>query len=126
MTNRDLFEKGLALRREIIGADYVEKAFAGADDFTLPMQEMVTEHAWGAIWGRPGLDRRSRSILNIGMLAATGRSEELAGHIKAGIGNGLTKQEVQECLLQIAVYLGMPVGLGCFKIAKQVFDDMGL
>lgn len=126
MNNKELFEVGRQIRSEVAGADLVEKAFATADDFTLPMQELVTEHAWGAIWSRPGLDRRSRSILNIGMLAAANRPDEFAGHIKAGITNGLTKQEIQELLLQVAVYLGMPAGLSSFRVAKKVFDDMGI
>lgn len=126
MDNRELLEKGLKVRAEVAGQDLVDKAFATADDFTRPMQELVTEHAWGAIWTRPGLDRRSRSLLNIGMLAAANRPDEFAGHIKAGITNGLTKQEVQECLLQVAVYLGMPAGLSSFRVAKKVFDEMGI
>ena len=122
----ELFEKGLALRRELVGADAVDQSFRDADDFTRPMQELVTEQCWGAIWTRPGLDRRSRSLLNLGMLAAANRPDELAGHIRVGVANGLTKGEIQECFLQVAVYLGMPAGLGCFKVAKKVFDEMGL
>jgi 4-carboxymuconolactone decarboxylase len=122
----ETFEKGLALRRELVGDAFVEKAFATADDFTRPMQEMVTEHAWGAVWSRPDLDRRSRSILNLGMLAAANRPDELAGHIRIGLKNGLTKAEIRECFLQVAVYLGMPAGLGCFKVAKAVFDEFGI
>ena len=119
----ELFEKGLAIRRELVGADAVERAFATADDFSRPMQELVTEVCWGAIWTRPGLDRRSRSILNLGMLAAANRPDELAGHIRVGLRNGLTKEEIRECFLQVAIYLGMPAGLNCFKIAKAVFAE---
>jgi 4-carboxymuconolactone decarboxylase len=126
MYDKELFEKGLQVRREVVGADLVEKSLANADDFTMPMQQLVTEYCWGGIWTRPGLDRRSRSILNLGMLAAANRPEELAGHIKGAITNGVTKQEVQECFLQVAIYLGMPAGLGCFKVAKKVFDEMGV
>jgi 4-carboxymuconolactone decarboxylase len=122
----EMFDKGLALRRELVGDAFVERAFATADDFTRPMQELVTEHAWGAIWTRPDLDRRSRSILNLGMLAAANRPDELAGHIRIGLKNGLTKAEIRECFLQVAVYMGMPAGLGCFKVAKAIFDEMGL
>jgi 4-carboxymuconolactone decarboxylase len=88
------------------------------------MQDLVTEQCWGGIWTRPGLDRRSRSILNIGMLAAANRPDELAGHIRVGLTNGLTRDEIQECLLQVAIYLGMPAGLGAFRIAKGVFDKL--
>lgn len=120
----DLFEKGLAIRRELVGDDAVDKTFAAADEFTMPMQELVTAHCWGTIWTRGGLDRRSRSLLNIGMLAAANRPDELAGHIRVGLRNGLTKAEIQECFLQVAVYLGMPAGLGGFRIAKDVFDEI--
>lgn len=120
--NRELYEKGLAVRKEVVGADVVEHSTRNADAFTMPMQEMVTEYCWGGIWTRPGLDRRSRSILNIGMLAAANRPDELAGHIKGGLNNGLTRTEIQECLLQVAIYLGMPAGLNAFKVAKGVFD----
>ena len=126
MYNKELFEKGLQVRREVVGADLVEKSLASADDFTMPMQELVTEFCWGGIWTRPGLDRRSRSILNLGILAAANRPDELAGHIKGAVANGVTKQEIQECFLQVAIYLGMPAGLGCFRVAKKVFDEMGI
>jgi 4-carboxymuconolactone decarboxylase len=122
--NRELFEKGLAVRREVVGAEVVERSLGGADDFTMPMQELVTEFCWGAIWTRPGLDRRSRSILNLGMLAAANRPDELAGHIRGALANRLTKAEIQECFLQAAIYLGMPAGLNCFKVAKAVFDEV--
>jgi 4-carboxymuconolactone decarboxylase len=120
----ELFEKGFAVRSELAGRQYVEQAFKTADDFSLPMQELVTEFCWGAIWGRPDLDRRSRSILNLGMLAALNRPEELAGHIKVAITNGVTKAEIRECFLQVAAYAGMPAGLSCFKVARKVFEEM--
>ncbi len=125
MNNRETFDKGLALRKELIGAEPVDEMFRTADDFSLPMQEMVTEHAWGAIWTRPGLDLRSRSMLNLGMLAALNRQEELAGHIKVALKNGVTKIEIRECFLQVAVYAGMPAGMTAFRIARQVFKDLG-
>ena len=90
------------------------------------MQEMVTEHAWGAIWSRPELDRRSRSMLNLGMLAALNRQDELAGHIKVALKNGVTKTEIRECFLQVAVYAGMPAGMTAFRVARQVFKDLGI
>lgn len=119
----ELFDKGLAARREMVGAEAVDRAFANADDFNRPMQDMVTELCWGGIWTRPGLDRRSRSLLNIGMLAAANRPDELAGHIRVGLRNGLTKDEIRECFLQIAIYLGMPAGLNGFKIASTVLAE---
>lgn len=123
--NRELYERGLKVREEVVGRDVVERSLSAASDFDRPMQELVTEYCWGAVWDRPGLDRRSRSILNIGMLAALNRPEELAGHIRGGIANGLTPQEIQECLLQVAVYVGMPAGLGSFRIARRVLEEMG-
>lgn len=122
--NKEMFDKGMAVRRAVVGEQVIEQVMKNADDFSLPMQELVTEYCWGAIWTRPDLDRRSRSILNIGMLAALNRPEELAGHIRGAIANGLTKAEIRECLLQVAVYVGMPAGLGAFKIARQVFAEL--
>ena len=120
------FERGLALRRELNGAEMIDRIFSEADDFSRPMQEMVTAHAWGTIWSRPELDRRSRSILNLGMLAALNRQEELAGHLRVALKNGVTKVEIRECLLQVAVYAGMPAGMTGFRIARQVFDELGI
>lgn len=122
--NQEMFDKGLAVRRAVVGDKAVDQSLQGADDFSMPMQELVTEYCWGAVWTRPELDRRSRSILNIGMLCALNRPEELAGHIRGAVNNGLTKVEIRECLLQVAVYVGMPAGLGAFKVARQVFDEM--
>jgi len=124
--NKELFEKGLAVRRAVVGDAFVDAALKNADDFSMPMQELVTEFCWGEIWSRPDLDRRSRSILNLGMIAALNRPEELAGHIRGAITNGVTKAEIRECFLQVAVYVGMPAGLGCFKVARQVFADLGI
>jgi 4-carboxymuconolactone decarboxylase len=125
ITNQDAFDRGLALRRELNGAEMIDQVFREADDFSLPMQEMVTEHAWGTVWARPELDRRSRSILNIGMLAVMNRPEELAGHLRVALRNGVTQVEIRECLLQVAVYAGMPAGMGAFRIARQVFGEPG-
>jgi 4-carboxymuconolactone decarboxylase len=124
--NKELFDKGMAMRRAVAGDKAIDAAMKNADEFSMPMQELVTEYCWGAVWTRPDLDRRSRSILNIGMLVALNRPEELAGHIRGGINNGLTKAEIRECLLQTAVYVGMPAGLGAFKVARQVFAEMGI
>jgi 4-carboxymuconolactone decarboxylase len=126
MNSNEVFDRGLALRRELNGSELIDQIFRDADDFSLPMQEMVTEHAWGTVWARPELDRRSRSILNLGMLAALNRQDELAGHIRVALKNGVTKIEIRECLLQVAVYAGMPAGMTGFKVARQVFKDLDL
>lgn len=122
----DLYERGLAVRREVVGAEVVDQALRSADEFSRPMQELVTEFCWGAVWTRQDLDRRSRSILNLGMLAALNRPDELAGHIRAAITNGVTTPEIRECFLQVAVYAGMPAGLSCFKVARKVFEELGM
>ncbi len=123
--NEELFEKGIGVRRAVAGEQYVEAAFKNADEFTMPMQELVTEFCWGEIWTRPGLDRRTRSMLNIAMLASLNRLEELAGHVRGAVNNGVTKAEIQECLLQVAVYAGMPAGMSGFKVARKVLDELG-
>jgi 4-carboxymuconolactone decarboxylase len=122
----EYLKKGLALRRELSGDRVVDEAFKDPNDFSRPMEELVTEFAFGAVWSRPGLDRRSRSILNIGMLAALNRPDALAGHIRTGIKNGLTADEIRECLLQVAAYAGLPAGLDCFRVARRVFTELGL
>src|SRR5215210_6105482 len=119
--NKELFEKGMAVRRAVVGETYVDASMKAADDFSMPMQELVTQFCWGEVWTRPGLDRRSRSILNLGMIAALNRPEELAIHVRGAIANGVTKDEIRECFLQVAVYCGMPAGLGSFKVAREVF-----
>jgi 4-carboxymuconolactone decarboxylase len=126
VNDKEAFERGLALRREMNGAEMIDQIFRDADDFSMPMQEMVTEHAWGTVWSRPGLDLRSRSILNLGMLAALNRQDELAGHLRVALKNGVTKVEIRECLLQVAVYAGMPAGMTGFKVARQVFKELGI
>ena len=124
--NQELYDKGLAVRRAVVGEEYVERSLKNADEFSRPMQELVTQFCWGEIWNRPELDRRSRSILNLGMIAALNRPEELALHVRGALNNGLTKEEIRECFLQVAVYCGMPAGLGCFKVAREVFKEMGV
>ncbi|MCH6470739.1 carboxymuconolactone decarboxylase family protein [Sinomonas terrae] len=121
--NANRYEEGLRIRREVNGDAVVDRIQAETDDFSRPIQDLVTEYCWGEIWGRPGLDRRSRSILNIGMLAAMNRPDALAGHIRSGLVNGLTPAEIQECLLQVAVYAGMPAGLAAFKVASGIIGE---
>jgi len=124
--DKEMFEKGLAIRRQVLGADFVDKAFSTADDFNRPMQELVTQYCWGEIWGRPGLDRKTRSIINLAMISALNRPHEIKVHVRAAITNGLTKDEIKEVLLQVAIYCGVPAGVDSFRIAKEVFQEMGI
>jgi 4-carboxymuconolactone decarboxylase len=119
-----LFETGLAIRKEVLGADYVNKSIAGADEFSLAMQEYATEACWGLIWSRPGLPRKSRSLINIAMISVMNRPHELKLHMKSAFTNGVTKEEIQEVLLQVACYAGMPAGLDSLRIAREVFAEM--
>ncbi len=124
--NRDAFEKGLKTRREVLGAEYVDQAIRNADDFNLPLQELVTEYCWNEIWNRPGLDRKTRSIVNLAMLTALNRPHELKLHLKGAINNGLSKDEIAEIFLQSAIYCGVPAAIDSFRTAKDVFKEMGL
>ena len=120
----ETYEKGLALRKEVLGAEYVEKSFANADEFSRPMQALSTEYCWGHVWTRPGLSRRDRSLLNIGMISALNRPHELKLHVKAALTNGLTRDEIREALLQVAVYCGVPAGLDSTRIAREAFAEL--
>ena len=122
--NKDLFEKGLAIRKSVIGAEFVDKALATADDFNMPLQELVTEYCWGAVWGREGLEKKTRSLLNIAMLSTLNRPHELKVHVKGAIRNGATKAEIREVLLQVAIYCGIPAALDAHNIALEVFAEV--
>jgi 4-carboxymuconolactone decarboxylase len=125
MTTRDeLFEAGLAIRREVLGDEYVERSIRSADDFNRPFQELVTEYCWGAIWGRPGLPRRTRSLLNLAMLTALNRPQELELHVRGALNNGVGREEMQEVFLQAAVYCGVPAALESFRVARKVFAEV--
>ncbi len=118
------FDKGLAARKAVLGAEYVEKSLAQADEFSRPFQELVTEYCWGTCWGSDTLSRQQRSLLNLGMIAALGRMHEFELHFKGAVKNGLTRDELQAILIQIAVYCGIPAGVECFRIAKRVFEEL--
>jgi 4-carboxymuconolactone decarboxylase len=122
--DRKTFEEGLAVRRAVLGSEYVDAAIAAADDFTRPLQELVTQYVWGEIWTRPGLDRRTRSVVNLGMIAALSRPHELKLHIRGALRNGVTRDEIREIFLQVAVYCGMPAAIEAFRCAREVFADM--
>jgi 4-carboxymuconolactone decarboxylase len=124
--NKELFDKGLKTRREVLGAEYVDASIKSADDFNMAMQEHVTQYCWGDIWNRPGLDRRTRSFLNLAMITALNRPHELKLHVRGAINNGLTKDEIKEVFLQAAIYCGVPAAIDSFRTAKEVFKDMGI
>ncbi len=124
--NKELYDKGLSVRREVLGAEYVDRSIARADDFNRPFQELVTECCWGAIWTRPGLPRKVRSMINLAMLAALNRPHELKLHLRGALNNGVTKEEIMEIFLQTAIYGGMPAGLDGFRVAREVFEEEGL
>jgi 4-carboxymuconolactone decarboxylase len=119
----ELFEQGLAVRREVLGDEYVDRALKGATPFSKPIQQLVTEYCWGAVWTRPGLDRRTRSLINVAMLSALNRPHELAGHVRGAVRNGCSEEEIQEVLLQAAIYCGMPAGLDAFRVAASVLEE---
>jgi 4-carboxymuconolactone decarboxylase len=117
-----LFDKGLAVRKEVLGADYVDAALANnADEFSQPLQQLVTEFCWGSVWTRKELPRKSRSMINLAMMAAMNRPHELKLHVRGALNNGLTKDEIREILLQVAVYCGFPAAIDAMRVAKEVF-----
>ncbi|MGB6205555.1 4-carboxymuconolactone decarboxylase [Mycobacterium sp.] len=120
----DAYDRGMAVRREVLSDSYVEQAAERITDFNRDFQKLVTEFAWGTIWTRPGLDRRSRSMITLTALIARGRDEELALHIRAALRNGLSRDEIKEVLLQTAVYCGVPDANAAFRIAQSVFEEI--
>jgi 4-carboxymuconolactone decarboxylase len=124
--DKAMFDKGLKIRREVLGAEFVDKALASADDFNMPMQELATTYCWGECWGREGLDKKTRSIINLAMISALNRPHELKIHVKGAIRNGVTKEEIREVLFQVAIYAGIPAGVDSFRIAKEALGEMGI
>jgi 4-carboxymuconolactone decarboxylase len=118
------FDRGLAIRKEVLGEDHVEQALERVAPFSLPMQELVTELCWGTIWARPELGRRERSLINLAMLTALNRSRELGVHVRGAVSNGCTKEEIQETLLQVAVYCGVPAGIEAFRVAEAALAEI--
>jgi 4-carboxymuconolactone decarboxylase len=121
--SNEVFERGLSIRKAVLGAEYVEKSLAAADDFNLPLQELVTEYCWGAVWGREGLPRKVRSMLNLAMLSVLNRPHELRLHVRGALRNGVTKDEIREVLLQVAIYCGVPAAVDAFRTAKEAFAE---
>lgn len=124
--NQSLFDEGLATRRAVLGAQYVDAAIANATDINIDMQELVTQYCWGDIWNRPGLDRRTRSFLNLAMLTALNRPHELKLHVRGAINNGLSKDEIKEVFLQCAIYAGVPAAIDAFRSASEVFKELDI
>lgn len=124
MNNSELFKRGLDIRRAVVGAEYVDKSMANADSFNMPMQELVTEYCWGAVWGRDDLPRKTRSMLNLAMISVLNRPHELKLHINGALRNGVTREEIREVFLQVAIYAGVPAAIDSFRIAREVFDTI--
>jgi len=121
--NQELFERGLKTRREVLGDAYVDAALANADEFGMPMQELVSQYCWGDVWNRPGLDRRTRSLLNLAFMTALNRPHELKLHIRGALNNGVSKAEIREVFLQAAIYAGVPAAVDSFRCAREVFQQ---
>lgn len=122
--DRETYQRGLQIRSDVLGAEYVERALAGADDFTGPLQDLVTEYCWGAVWGREELPRKTRSMLNLAMIAVLNRPNELRMHVKAALTNGVTREEIREIFLQVAIYGGVPAAVDSFRIAREAFAEL--
>ena len=124
--DKKTFDRGRAIRSSVLGKEFVDNAFNTADEFNLPLQELVTEYCWGAIWGREELPKKTRSMLNLAMISALNRPHEIKAHVKGAINNGLTKNDIQEVFLQVAIYCGVPAAVDSFRLAREVFQEMGI
>ena len=122
--DKERFEKGLEIRKAVLGAAYVEKSLSAADDFNRDFQELVTEFCWGAGWGRTALSRRDKSLLNLVMLGALNRGSEFKLHLKGALTNGCTREEIKDTLIQLAIYAGIPAGVEAFRLAREVFAEI--
>jgi len=119
--DKKTYETGLGIRTDVLGKDYVENALRTADEFNQPFQELVTEYCWGAVWGREGLSRKTRSMLNLAMIGILNRPHELKAHVAGALRNGVTKDEIREVFMQLAIYAGVPAGVDAFRVAREVF-----
>ena len=122
--NDDLFNKGLGIRKSVLGAEFVEKSLAAADDFNMPMQRLTTEYCWGAVWGREGLSKKTRSMLNLAMISALNRPHELKMHVGGALKNGVSRDEIREVFMAVAIYCGVPAGVDAFRVAREVFNEI--
>jgi 4-carboxymuconolactone decarboxylase len=121
--DKETYERGLEIRKSVLGKEFVEKAIASADDFNRPLQELVTEYCWGAVWGREGLSKKTRSIINLAMISALNRPHELTMHVKGALRNGLTREEIREVLLQVGIYCGVPAAVDSFRVAREALAE---
>lgn len=122
--DRKTYETGLEIRTAVLGKEYVDRALQSADDFNKPHQDLVTEYCWGAVWGREGLSRKTRSMLNLAMIGILNRPHELRAHIRGALTNGVSKEEIREVFMQLTIYAGVPAGVDAFRIAREVFAEM--
>ena len=122
--DKQTYELGLEIRKSILGKDFVEKSISSADDFNRPHQELVTEYCWGAVWGRDGLDRKTRSLLNLAMISALNRPHELEMHVAGALRNNVTREEIREVFMAVTIYCGVPAGVDSFRIARKVFAEI--
>lgn len=125
MSEQSRYEAGLTVRREVLGKEYVDRSLRSADAFSQPLQELITEAVWGTVWTRPGLPRKTRSLVNLAMMTALNRPHELQLHVRGAVNNGCTREEIREVLLQTAVYCGVPAALDAFRAAREVLDSLG-
>src|SRR5690242_15504682 len=126
LVSDDLYQQGLKIRKEVLGEEYVNRALANANSFNTPLQELVTEYCWGKVWGRPGLDRKQRSLLNLAMISLLNRPHELRAHLRGALTNGVTTREICEVFLQVAIYAGVPAAVDSFRLANELFAENGI
>ena len=122
--DKQTFEKGLEIRKSVLGAEFVDAAFKSADDFNMPLQELVTEYCWGAVWGREGLTKKQRSMLNLAMISCLNRPHELRVHVAGALKNGVTRDEIREVFMAVTIYCGVPAGVDAFRVAREVFAEI--
>ncbi len=121
--SEEVFDLGLSIRKKVVGEKYVNQSMSTADDFNRDFQKLVTEYCWGAVWGRDGLDHRTRSLINLSMIATLNRPHELKLHTMGALRNGVTKEEISEVLMQVAIYAGVPAGVDGFRIAREAIEQ---
>ncbi len=124
--DKAIYERGLAIRTTVLGEEYVANATKNADAFNQPMQDLLNEYCWGSVWGREGLPRKTRSMLNLAMLSILNRPHELKAHLRGALNNGVTKDEISEIFLQVAIYGGVPAAVDAFRTARELFKEMGV